>query len=472
MPSGVFALSKFVAANPPAGHVVPAPRELIDAFDGHLPASLLDLWRRHGLGRYGPQQICIIDPRVWQATLDRWIVSPPDTAQRIPIALTPFGSIIYYRRLTVADEDVAVLNPHSRSTDVLAWDLDAFFNEVLCDTKQLDQLIPQGWLAAARATHGDLADDEAYEADATLLAMEMLVLKCVEALDMHKRLRDAVDAPAELSRDEAVPMPLGEALPGEWRTVFEPANRYRDVSTSPVTGLYLSSDVDRHRLLALATDKTYQLLFFSSDRNPRYQFAPRHYSGAYALAISPDGEKKLTLDIRLRDNSLGSDANDDELTILENGGMRVLLRTGSLKDIADAIHWNSTIRDPQNWLVQTSLADNLPHEFPYVLPAPPLRELPPSLSALVHREPFKVTVAGIEPRSDEDSVQVQIRLGRDNGLRSDMPFCSIPSSQKHLMGWVSGLEAGHCKIRLSQDSETPEIGDVLVSRDPDAGPLR
>jgi hypothetical protein len=374
-------LAPFLKAHPPSPNVVLASQELLEAYHGRLPASLLDLWRAHGLGRYGAHQLLIVDPRVWQSTLDRWIVSPPDAAQRIPIALTPFGNIIYYRKLSATDEDVAIMDPHKRSTDVLAWSGDVFFNEVLCDTERLDQIIPQDLLTAARETHGALGDDEAYEVDATLLAMEMLVLKCVEALEMHKRLRDAVEPPAGTREDERVKLLLNEALPKEWRSVFEQVSQFRHVSSLPLAGLYLSSDVGRHRQLALGADKIYQLLFFSSDSNPRYQFTPRHYSGTYTLAVSPDGEKTLTLDIRLGDDSLGSDANDDELTVLEYDGRRVLLRTGSLEDIADSIHWNSKIRDPENWLVQTSLADTLPHEYPYVLPVPPLETLPPSLRA-------------------------------------------------------------------------------------------
>jgi hypothetical protein len=464
-------LSPFITAHPPSSETVAASQELIEAFDGRLPASLLELWRRHGLGRYGAQQLCLIDPRIWQATLDRWIVSPPDTAQRMPIALTPFGSIIYYRRLTATDEDVAVINPHTRSTDVLAWSLETVFNETLCDAGQLGDLIPQGWLKSAEDTHGRLADDECYEPDATLLAMEMLVIKCVEALDMHQRLRDAVDAPKQSREVKAAPLPLSEALPPAWRSVFQPTNQIHDASASALTGLYLSSDVGRHRLLSLTAENTYHLLFFSSDPNPRYQFAPRYYSGTYALEVSSDGETTATLDIPLRDDALGSDANDEQLTVLDLAGTRVLLRTDSLDDIAAAIHWNSRIRDPQNWFVQTTLTDMLPNESQNHMPAPPLLALPPSLRALIPQEPHTATIMSIELPEDDDNVRAHINLGRDHGLLTDMPFCSPAGSQKSLMGWVSGLEADRCVIRLSHDSDAPDVGDMLVSRDPDAGPI-
>jgi hypothetical protein len=90
---------------------------------------------------------------------------------------------------------------------------------------------------------------------------------------------------------------------------------------------------------------------------------------------------------------------------------------------------------------------------------------------LITREPIVVTVTDIELLSDDESPQVQVNFGHDHCLHADMPFCSVAGSPKHLLGWVSGLEAGRCKLRLSQDSAIPEIGDILVSRDPEAGPI-
>lgn len=101
-------LATFLETHPPSSDVSPPSEELLTAFAEALPANLLELWQAHGLGHYGAQQICLIDPRVWQATLDRWIVSPPDDTQRIPIAISAFGSIFYFRKLTITDEDVSV----------------------------------------------------------------------------------------------------------------------------------------------------------------------------------------------------------------------------------------------------------------------------------------------------------------------------------------------------------------------------
>ncbi len=75
-----LALSRFLKAHPP-GKTQPAATDLIAAYAPVLPASLLELWRKKGLGHYGRMQFALIDPRQWQPVLDRWIVSPPDAVQ-------------------------------------------------------------------------------------------------------------------------------------------------------------------------------------------------------------------------------------------------------------------------------------------------------------------------------------------------------------------------------------------------------
>ena len=134
-------LHRFVKTHPPSRQVAPASRELVSAYEGVLPASLLDLWRRKGLGFYGDLQLALIDPRPWQSVLDRWIVSAPDTVRRVPIALTPFGTLLYYRNLAETAEDVAYIDPVSKKTGDLAWGLDDFFNTFLCEREALESLI-------------------------------------------------------------------------------------------------------------------------------------------------------------------------------------------------------------------------------------------------------------------------------------------------------------------------------------------
>lgn len=65
-----LALSRFLKAHPP-DKTQPAATDLIAAYAPVLPASLLELWRKKGLGHYGRMQFALIDPRQWQPVLDR-----------------------------------------------------------------------------------------------------------------------------------------------------------------------------------------------------------------------------------------------------------------------------------------------------------------------------------------------------------------------------------------------------------------
>jgi hypothetical protein len=307
-----LALHRFVKTHPPTRQVSPVPDELVSAYEGMLPASFLELWRRKGLGFYGERQLALIDPRPWQAVLDRWIVSPPDAVRRIPIALTPFGTLLYYRRLTETDEDVAYVDPVSKKTGDLAWSLDDFFNQALCEPEWPEAIFSLALMEAGRKACGPLAPGEVYEADPTLLSMQMLRIAKVNALDMHRRLRDAVD-PATPKADK--PTTVLDALPAAHRGSFEGI-----VDGPELAGLYLSSYIDWHRLLALQPDGQYRLLFWKIHHETFERIEASAYRGAYEVSRSADADETIELDIALRADSLGSDANDHRLVVMHSDG--------------------------------------------------------------------------------------------------------------------------------------------------------
>lgn len=367
-----IALRPFIKAHPPHEGNQPASGELIDRYRGRLPDDLLALWQEAGLGFYGPRRFALIDPRAWQAVLDRWIVSPPDDVQRIPIALTPFGAILYHRTLTATEEDVVLLDPHAKATDVLAWQLDAFFNTVLCEPRSLDALIPSEMLRVAERDCGSLASGEVYEADQTLLTMQMLKLSKVDALAMHKRLRDAVDPP----KRDAAPVTIADALPAAHRGSFADLPGQGD----GIAGLYLSLYIDWFRLLALDPDGSYRLLFWRIHHKTQERTGIRAYAGRYAH-LRDDGGERLRLDIRLDAASLGSDAEDRELLVMRAGGAIRLLRVQDLGYIARWIRGSGKLGRSEYYFRQARLADPVPTYGSDGEEAPPRDELPPALRA-------------------------------------------------------------------------------------------
>lgn len=470
-----LALNRFVTAHPPAPQVRPAPPDLVAAYEGLLPDSLLELWRRKGLGPYGAYQITLIDPRPWQAVLDRWVVSAPDGVRRIPIALTPFGVLLYYRKLTATDEDVCSIDPVTKETADLAWSLERFFNGLLCDLPSLDSLISPEQLKIALQECGPLAPGEVYEVNQTLYAMQMLKIEKADALEMHTRLRDAVDPAPQAQAPTAET--LLDAVPEAHRATFADAP-----PGEGLCGLYLSAYIDWYRLLSLRPDGRYDLLFWRIHHKTRARMEVRAYSGTYATARSPQGDETLALEIALRGGSLGSDANDADLVALRTGGTTLLLRADELKSIATAIGGRDLLGSSDGYFFAVSLTDPLPKEPSGGRAAPPLADLPPVLRALVHVEPLMTTithVAETDPDSEDDgegTVMCTLDLGTADGLRKNMPLYSPAETGRDLIGWVWEMDPHACQAGIRYQrapdgtiAHGPQVGDVLTSRAPGRG---
>lgn len=470
-----LALRSFIKTHPPSRQVSPAPGELISAYQGILPDSLLELWRRKGLGFYGENQLALIDPRPWQAVLDRWIVSPPDAVKRIPIALTPFGVLLYYRKLTGTDEDVAFIDPVSRATDELAWSLDDFFNRFLCREASLAGLIPPALVQSARRECGPLAPGEVYEVDQLLLSMQMLKVTKADALGMHRSLRDAVDPPKPRG---GKPVAVADALPAQYLPLFA------DIAIAPgLTGLYLSSYIDWHRLLALQPDGQYRLLFWRIHHQSFERAEIRAYNGAYTLSRNADGDDTLALDIALRQDSLGSDANDDRLVAMQSQGTIFLLRDDRLEDMASAINDDGEMGRSEHYFRRVTLEEAFINEPSDGRAALPLADLPQALQALIQAliqaGPLITTITHVdEPDLDEEdqgegTVMCTLDLGEADGLRMNMPLYSPDESGRHLKGWVWDMAPHACRAgiqyRRAADGSIahgPVAGDVLTSRAP------
>jgi len=463
-----LALHRFVKAHPLSREVQTAD-DLIATYEGILPASLLELWRHQGLGFYGERQFALIDPRSWQAVLDRWIMSPPNAMRRIPIALTPFGRLLYYRRLTASDEDVTCFDPVSKVGSVLVWSLDEFFNGLMCDREALDSLIPPAMAQAAREQCGALAPGEAYEIDQLLFSMQMLRIAKVDALDLHKRLRDAVDPPKPKADK---PTRVADALPTACRAIFE-----KVVPGDGLTGLYLSSYIDWHRLLALEPNGQFQLLFWRIHDRTFERLEVRSYAGRYDVSRSADGDELVELDIVLREDSLGSDANDSQLVAMRSGGETLLLRARELEGIATAIGGWDEMGRSEYYFRRVTLADAFLEEPSDGREAPPRDDLPHALQALIHVEPLVATIMHVDdPNLDDEedgegTVMCTLDLGGRDGLRFNMPLFSPQQTGRNLIGWVWELNPDVCRVGVCYERDKngtiahgPQVGDVLSTR--------
>lgn len=155
-------MQNFLAHYTPT-QTTPAAPALIEAYRGLLPDALLELWRTAGIGQYNSGLLSVIDPDRYKEMLWGWLMREEEDPSRLPIALSAFGSIFYYRRLSdEGDEDVTLINPHTSEGAVLVWSLEDFFNETLCDPEFIEDTLEAPLFREALAINGPLATDQMY----------------------------------------------------------------------------------------------------------------------------------------------------------------------------------------------------------------------------------------------------------------------------------------------------------------------
>jgi len=152
-------MEKFLAAYPPTP-AVPVADEVLAHYRELLPVPLLSLWQHYGFGEFEGGLLRLIHPDTYRAALETWLGGPKP--HYTPIALSAFGDLFYYRRLTDSDEDVCLLDPHHGQISDCAWSLTDFFDAYLLDADVRESVLRQSLFVAARQQLGPLLADEQY----------------------------------------------------------------------------------------------------------------------------------------------------------------------------------------------------------------------------------------------------------------------------------------------------------------------
>lgn len=134
----------FLQKYPPTGQLQKPSEEVLNQFRNRLPAELLEFWQAYGFGNYGNGLLKVIDPNDYADYFYVWLGGENPT--RIPIMLTGFGNILYYRKLTDSVSDIALLDIHHRCTDVCAYSFGEFI-QLLTDDEAAGPLLDKTLLA-------------------------------------------------------------------------------------------------------------------------------------------------------------------------------------------------------------------------------------------------------------------------------------------------------------------------------------
>ena len=149
----------FLQKYPPTDRLRKPSEEVLDQFRNRLPAELLDFWQTYGFGNYGNGLLKVVDPNDYADNLYAWLGG--ENPARIPIMVTGFGNILYYRRLTDTVSDIALLDIHHRRTDVCAYSFGEFV-QLLTDDESAEPLLDKTLFGHALEKCGPLADSEVF----------------------------------------------------------------------------------------------------------------------------------------------------------------------------------------------------------------------------------------------------------------------------------------------------------------------
>lgn len=152
-------LNDFLQKFPPTGELRKPTVSVLNRFKGRLPAEWLKLWETYGFGNYGNGLLKVINPDDYTPNLYTWLGG--ENTARIPILVTGFGNIIYYRQLPDAKDDVCLLNIHRCSTQTCTYSFKEFMR-FITDDEVIESLLDKELFGQAVEKCGPLAENETF----------------------------------------------------------------------------------------------------------------------------------------------------------------------------------------------------------------------------------------------------------------------------------------------------------------------
>lgn len=151
---------QFIKDFKPNADCIKASSEIITAYKNKVPKSLLDLWLNYGFGKYNNGLIEIINPKDFEPTLWTWLGR--EVEEYVPIAISAFGELFYYRKLTKTDEDVCVIDIQYRKIETLEWSLKMFFENFILAKEMREEWLREKLFNKAMKKENLLATNEIF----------------------------------------------------------------------------------------------------------------------------------------------------------------------------------------------------------------------------------------------------------------------------------------------------------------------
>ena len=149
----------FLSKYPPDRDLRKPTSEMLERFQGKVPAELLDFWQEYGFGNYGGGLLKIIDPTDYADTLALWLGEQDDC---FPILMTGFGTLFIYRKRSETADDMCLLDIHYRRSGSFSIGFSDFFEHIVPDEKFAEQFLRIELFQEASAKYGGLAENEIF----------------------------------------------------------------------------------------------------------------------------------------------------------------------------------------------------------------------------------------------------------------------------------------------------------------------
>ena len=153
-------MKKFIKKFKPSKNLQKPDEETLSFYKKILPKEIIELWEEYGFGKYGDGLIKIVNPKDYINNLYMWLGQIDYT--KIPIIVTAFGDIFYYRKLEDDRDDISVLDIHYRKIIVCSYSEQEFFKKYNIDKKVLKNVLRDSLYKKAIKKLGKLNDKDIF----------------------------------------------------------------------------------------------------------------------------------------------------------------------------------------------------------------------------------------------------------------------------------------------------------------------
>lgn len=150
----------FLETFTPSADCVKPSADYCEKYIGKLPAYIIELWQETGIGKYNHGLIELILPEKYESSLALWLGKKNE--HYVPIAITGFGELLYYRKLADGEEDVCILDIQYRKVEVLSWNLESFFEDFLTKEPVRKEWLREDLFIQAHSANGALKRNEVF----------------------------------------------------------------------------------------------------------------------------------------------------------------------------------------------------------------------------------------------------------------------------------------------------------------------